>query len=100
MNRTAWKCFTAFVPLSYKILMCIGTILLAAGNFYLSLILGEMGGLIVASFVMVFIMILDYIPFSGISVRHQKRMEIFKSSFYGTLMVEKILYGSLKSVFQ
>ncbi len=92
---SSWKCFMAFVPMSYKILMCIGTVLVSILGFVLSYVLGPLGAAAVSSAVMVIIIILDYIPFSGISIKHQKRMEIFKSSLYGSFIMKRVLKTDL-----
>ena len=85
----------AFVPMSYKILMCIGTVLASILGFILSYNLGVLGAAAISSAVMVILMILDYIPFSGISIKHQKRMEIFKSSLYGSPIMRSVLKTDL-----
>lgn len=95
MKRTAWKCFTSYVPTSYKVLMIVGTVLCTALSVFLGSILGIMGNLIVGSLVMVMLILVDYFAFSGISVRYQKRMEMLKSSFNGNEVIRKALVVDL-----
>jgi len=85
MKKNMWKCFAAFTPLSYKVV----TVLAMIVAFVLGKVLFEFisiySVMIVSSIDAIAILFVDYIAFCGISARHGKCMEIFKSFSKGYL---------------
>jgi hypothetical protein len=91
MKRTYWKCTGAFTPVSYRVAVIAGMILIAGIGFVLAYFMGLASALMVGPMVMTVIILIDYLAFSGISTRREKCMEIMKSSVYGKEIIDKAL---------
>lgn len=93
MKTSFWTEYRALSSHSYRLLTLSLFVLLPLLEILGSRFIGIMGALIATQMAMFFLCLFDYYIFSGISIRKQKSMEIFKSSLYG----ERILLKALKA---